>query len=470
MGDETANIVAQGVSRLPEAARTSIEAAKAIFELLGKLLGGAKNTALGIGGAIKQNTSYGKVLQAANDSNSPLLQQSGISRTDMSSINKLCVERNIPVSFIKHKGVDSVTAVFAGNFKEAFADVMKETLKQKLAVNPANYSMLRLNRGEAASMKEMLERNGTTANFIKGKNDKEIVCVFQNKDRQAVETIRNDYKALRDDLSKNFVCGFDNKTNKFYFSDRNANKTIQLNNIHTHSHISSVLQQHFGYDSVKASAAANIFGSKLNEHQRPAYAFDSRQRDMLNGLNQNIKLPNENALLRDIDFTRLNYKNDGKERLFIQNGEKSVMIVPAEMKRGELEKTVREKLGVSDNETVKQICGKAETLQKTFADKKTAVTNQGKYGIERISEKDFNVTLGDKTERFSFSDRKQSIAALKNKFGMSENKAEEIFDKAKKQNALTNSIYRAKEKSAKNAASSKIDNPLKSKTNKKGTR
>jgi hypothetical protein len=74
-----------------------------------------------------------------------------------------------------------------------------------------------------------------------------------------------------------------------------------------------------------------------------------------------------------------------------------------------------------------------------------ALPGQGKkYDIYKANEKYFYVTLGETKKRFSFDDKYKAIYDLYKQFGMSVEKAEEVFNKAQKQDALKNSILNAK--------------------------
>jgi len=470
-GEETAQMVVEAAAKAPEVLKSTIE----LMEKLMSLLGGLTRTAIKVvqapvdmvASGVKFATSLspkGQVMSAAAKAGVGVAGSVNIPISQKEMLKDFCQKAGIPIAFKTAKGGQNFTVSFPENYKAAFADAMSDTLKESLKVNPKDYAITRLKPGEAVTMKSMLEKNGIDANFAKLGGD--VVCVFQNKDARAVELVHADYRAVREDISKNFACGFDKDRQQFFISDKITDKTLWLKNCKTEHKIESVLRERFGYSHEQAQVAARVFGAKLSPEMLRAYKLDTRQAEVLQNMTLDLKRPDDGLLLRDIDFAHINFKADGKDRFIISDGERAVTLIPAEMSKEQMETLVREKLGVTDAETVKQICDKSETLGKEFSDKTAAIDTRGKYSIEKMSSGEFKVGLDGKDVQYSFSDKQKTVAALQKQFGMSKDKASEIFQKAKAQNAIANAASRAKEKAAAQKAT-KQNTP---KTPKKGAR
>ena len=136
-----------------------------------------------------------------------------------------------------------------------------------------------------------------------------------------------------------------------------------------------------------------------------------------------------------------------------------------------MEDTVRHKLGITYPETVKSIVYKTEKIEVAakIADiKKEAeiAKKNGDIAIERRSEKFFEASQGAVRKSYDLTNKKQSIKALQDDFGISAEKAERIFQKAKNQSPLQNDFNRMAEQSKLKAK----EKPVKDKKTSKGAR
>jgi hypothetical protein len=476
MSENLAGAAVEVVTKAPEMAVKAADLAKMLLEMLeklGKFGGGAVSlTAKGISGI----TAQGKIKNAAKDSGALVMQQAGISSEHAKILKDICKEQGIPVAFKKSLGAENVTAIYSGNYKDAFVNAMSETVRQSLAEKPLDYTAFKIKESEIAGIKSMCEKHGIDVNFAKT-SDGNILCSHQIKDRSAVEIVKKDYQKIVAGVAQNFKCGYVEgdisdrlgDRNKFVFTDKELGKTVTLNNFHSHSKVSQMLQDKLGFDPVKANLAADKFGATLNEFQRQSYNYDTKQIDIIKNLDREIKIPNESLLVKDYNFTRLNYKSDGINRIVIAKDNNPAMLMPAKMTRAEMEKEIQNKLGVIDVEVVKQICGKAETVNKNLSDTKTVTAERGDFSVEKISAKEFSVKQNGTAHQFSFSDKNKTVAEIQSKFGASKEKAAEIFDKAKKQSVLVNNVKKAQEQNKSQSAPVK-DKPAKTKSKPKGSR
>jgi hypothetical protein len=104
---------------------------------------------------------------------------------------------------------------------------------------------------------------------------------------------------------------------------------------------------------------------------------------------------------------------------------------------------------------------KAEKLG--FADRTHQITFK-EYVIERESQNSFTVTAGNVVLRLDLSDKASALKQLTDTYGMSQNKAERIFNKASKQSVSNNMLRRARVKLP------KPGNTLNNKTRNRGSR
>ena len=217
-------------------------------------------------------------------------------------------------------------------------------------------------------------------------------------------------------------------------------------------------------NSLKSEYEKTMSGIRLEY-----FRTDTRQVSLLNNFDRSIKLNDDSLLVKPYSFTRANFSSDGLNRYLVSNGEKAAALIPDKMSREEMENTVREKLGVSDPETVNAIVEKAEKVDVTYKvaemKKEAEIAKQnGDIAIERRSEKFFEASQGTVKKSYDLTDKKQSVKALQNDFGVSSEKAERIFQKAQNQSTLQNDFHKM---SAKSKTNSK---PVKEKKTSKGAR
>lgn len=185
------------------------------------------------------------------------------------------------------------------------------------------------------------------------------------------------------------------------------------------------------------------------------FRTDTRQASLLNNFDRSIKLNDDNLLVKPYTFTRAKFSSDGVNRYLISNGEKAAALIPEKMSREKMKNTVKEKLGVSDPETVNAIVEKTEKIDVTYKvaemKKEAEIAKQnGDIAIERRSEKFFEASQGTVKKSYDLTDKKQSVKALQNDFGISSDKAERIFQKAQNQSTLQNDFHKMSAKSKTN--------------------
>lgn len=398
--------------------------------------------------------------------------QTNISARDMETITAKAKDFDIPVSFIgKGENAENVTLAFRTNDKAVIDQILQEVMKEKLAVKPNDYLTFKMeNLGEAQTMAEMLKKSDIPADIVKNADGK-YMCVYEAKNTEAVNIIKNDFRKIHNEIVNNF--SVEQKKSGFVFTDKELDKNITLKDVPTKDQLIKILKdpKHFGYSEEKATEAAHKLESVLSGEKLQYFRTDTRQAALLNNFERNMQLKDDSILVKPYSFARANFSSDNENRYIVSNGEKAAAFIPDKMSRSEMEDAVRYKLGISDPETVKAIVDKTEkisVMHKIEAIKKEAEINRrnGDIGIERRSEKFFEVSQGAVRKSYDFSDKKDAIKALQRDFGISEQKAETVYQKAKNQSPLQNDFHKMAEAS-RAAAKNK---PVKEKKTSKGAR
>lgn len=398
--------------------------------------------------------------------------QTNISALDMETITAKAKDFDIPVSFIgKGENAENVTLAFRTDDKAAIDQILQEVMTEKLAVKPDDYLTFKMdNLGEAQTMAAMLKKSDIPADIVKGADGK-YQCIYEAKHAEGVKIVKNDFKEMHSEIANNF--SIEPKGEGFVLTDKSSEKSITLTTMPTKEQLIRVLRspKQFGYDEEKAMEAAHKLESTLSGDKLGYFRTDIRQAALLNNFERNIRLKDDSLFVKPYTFTRINFSSDNVNRYIVSNGEKAAALIPDKMSRAEMQDTVRYKLGVTDPETVKAIVDKAEKTEvanKIAEIKKEAEISRqnGDIGIERRSEKFFEASQGTVRRSYDLSDKKQAIKALQKDFGISEKKAEVIYQKAKNQSPLQNDFHRMAEKS-KAAAKTK---PIKEKKTSKGAR
>ena len=403
--------------------------------------------------------------------------QTNISAHDMEAITAKAKDYDIPVSFIgKGENAENVTLAFRTDDKAAVDKILNEVMTEKLAVKPNDYLMFEMNNlGEAQTMAAMLKENDIPADITQGANGK-YMCIYEAKNAEALKIIKADFAEAHKSISENLDVTQNYKYDAFYkphftFTDKDINKSFTLKNLPTKENLIKICREQFGYSEHKAIEAAHKFENTLSGEKLEYFRTDTRQAALLNNFERNIRLKDDSLLVKPYSFTRANFSSDSVNRYLVTSGEKAVALIPDKMSREEMADTVRYKLGVTDPETVKAIVDKTEKIEvanKVAEIKKEAeiAKQNGDIAIERRSEKFFEVSQGVVRKSYDLTDKKQSIKALQNDFGVSSEKAERIFQKAQNQSPLQNDFHKMAEKS-KAAAKTK---PIKEKKTSKGAR
>ena len=373
--------------------------------------------------------------------------QTNISSVDMKAITDKANSYDIPIAFIGKGESSNVTVAFRNEDKAAFQQILQDIMQEKLATKPDDYLAFTVKAGEAETLSEMLEANGIPADFVKNAKG-DIQCVYEAKNASAVKVIKEDFKELHNEVAQNLdITAADRKVT---FSDKALDKSFTLSSLPTKEKLARVLQEQFGYDRSKALEAANKFESTLSGDRLRYFRTDTRQTSLLSHFERNIRWDDDSILTKPYTYSRATFSSDNVNRYLITDGDKAAALIPSKMSRAEMEDIVKTKLGVEDSEVIKAVVDKAEKIEaanRVNDLKKEAAQEKGDFGIERLTGNYFEVSQGDVKKRYSLQDKNTAIRALSNDFGISEKKAERIFQKAKKQSVIQNDLHKAQAKS-----------------------
>ncbi len=446
------DLASQSMSMAQKSAEIAVEIARLLKSMYDshsqkkRSLGQAQET-------VKEpNVKSGKVkLAQLKKTGGNISMQTNISVRDMEAIAAKAKDYDIPVSFIgKGENAENVTLAFRTDDKAAVDQILNEVMTEKLTVKPDDYLMFEMNNlGEAQTMEAMLKENDIPADIAIGANGK-YMCIYEAKNAEVLKIIKEDLKETHENISKGFE--IENNGKKYTLTDKNAEKTITLSSLPTKEKLMRICREQFGFSEHKAAVAANKFESTLSGDRLKYFRTDTRQTALLNNFERNIHLKDDSLLVKPYSFTRANFSSDNVNRYLVTNGEKAAALIPDKMSREEMADAVRYKLGVTDPETIKAIVDKTEKIEvanKVAEIKKEAeiAKQNGDIAIERRSEKFFEASQGAERKSYDLTDKKQSIKALQNDFGISSEKAERIFQKAQNQSPLQNDFHKMAEKS-----------------------
>lgn len=381
---------------------------------------------------------------------SPISMQSNISAQDMKKISEKAKEYDISVSFIG-KETENVKIAFRTDDKAAVNQILQDVLTEKLTVKPKDYLTFEIgNLGEAQTLSAMLKENNIPADIAKGADGK-YQCVYEAKNADDMKIIKSDLKEAHESISNDF--DIENNGKKYTLSDKAAGKRITLSSLPTKEKLMRICREQFGFSDCKANEAANKFESTLSRERQKFFRTDTRQAELLNNFDRNIKLSDDSLLVKPFTFTRANFSSDNVNQYYISDGKNAVKLIPEQMSREEMENIIKEGMGISSDETVKAIVDKTEKIQvvnkieeikkemENIKAENSIAKQKGDISIERKSDNFFEVGQGALRKSYDINDKNQTVKDLQKDFGISKDKAETIFKKAQRQSTLQNDFH-----------------------------
>ena len=285
--------------------------------------------------------------------------------------------------------------------------------------------------------------------------------------QQSITELRNEYNAEK---ANEFAKA---DTKKIIFTDAEG-KSVEITadkNLRKNDTV-KILKDELGFSDLKAEIAANKICAELNLDTHKFNAKPS-QLDTIERMAVNIKYQGDSELLNDTSFSSLTFKGSNNTHIFASRGEQNIILTPSKMTKSEMKNLCINHLGMSEKQADEAVA-KTSKIDTQLNSKKreTAIFRANgesqTVSIDRTSNSSFSVLVGTKKQEYKFND-KNLLAAICKDYGITEGKAQQIIDKARKQSAFQNNISRAA-KSAKEKAENLTKNLTEKVDKSKGAR
>ncbi|MDE5916832.1 MAG: DUF3801 domain-containing protein, partial [Oscillospiraceae bacterium] len=198
-------------------------------------------------------------------------------KEDYKELLRQAKKMNIPVAAIQEKGKENTLSLFFNvKDKEAVNAIVKDIVQEKLKQPEQTERMITIEKEQAEGFQMYCSDHDIPVNFMETQSG--VKCIFSAAYEKQMEAAVENYKQLRDELSKTSI---EVKTDlkgkpQIIASDTEQGKKLTVN-FCTKAKLERVLQERLGYSRVKAVEAANILGAKLTEKQSEYYQSGSRQ-------------------------------------------------------------------------------------------------------------------------------------------------------------------------------------------------
>ena len=382
-------------------------------------------------------------------------------KADYKELVKRAKKLDIPIAGVQEKGKANTLSVFFNTKDKAALDsIVRDIVQEKLKQPAQAEKMITIEKSQVEGFQMYCADHDIPVNFMEAKDG--VKCIFNGAYEQQINQALENYRKMQKELSKISVDVVKEKGKpKIVVTDLNDGKKLTMN-FCTKARLERMLNERMGFEPFKAAEVANVLSGRLSDEQKKFYYSSSKMVEQMDYFEKDIKLEDDNILTEKFSFARMKFKDEKTPHLTITDSEGNFVVLSgASIRRDEVEKNIRNYLKVTDSETIAALMAKAEKLG--FAEK--AVTlNFKNFVIERESQNSFTVMGGNTVLRLDLTDKESAIKQLTDKFGISKNKAEKIFNKAKKQSVSMNTLQRAKAKIA------KPTNPLTNKTRNRGSR
>ena len=341
MGDELAST---SLGFAQKSMEISVELIKMLAPLVQKLwnLSGQKAEATKIG-----EVSRGELLLEADKSNSAILGTNNfLPSSDAQKIAAKAKDYGIPVSLVGNG--EKVTLNYLERDSAVIKQIEMEIIAERFKEQPQDYKHFKIYENNIAAMKAEFEKNDVECQFTRGANG-ETYCTFLAKDSEKVNLIKQDFKAIRNEVAENFKAE-PSKTGLGIVTDIKTGKTLDLKQFGgkvKKYQIVNLLQKEFGYSSLKANLAANKLCDDLRLNANE-YLSHNKQLEKINSLKTNIRYESDSILMRDVTFSEVNFKDGNNTHISISFGEKSTVLTPDTMSTEEMKKICVSELGMKE--------------------------------------------------------------------------------------------------------------------------
>lgn len=388
------------------------------------------------------NISHKNLLKEAIKAKSPTLSTDNFAAADMAEIEKRAKKIGIPLTAIGNGEKRSVE--FLARDKAIINQIIQDLMQERLKEAPQNVKSFSVSPGNIATVKEQFEKNGIECQFAQGANGK-VYCMYPAAEAEKASVIKRDVQALQNSVSEDFKA--ERKNGIAVMQDSKLGKSISFvnekNEPLTKSYVMETMQEQFGYSKAQADLAANKLCDDLKLDKK-AFLEHNAQLEQINALKTNIKFESDSILLKDNTFSAVNFKGGTGTHVFITNENKGAALSPASMTETEMKNICINSLNMSEqqaDEAVKKSL-KIDSQINSKLKETTIFRNGGTQtvNINRTSNSTFSITIGKTQRMYDFND-KDLVAKMSKNLGITEGKAQNIIDKAKKQGTIGNKVH-----------------------------
>jgi hypothetical protein len=345
---------------------------------------------------------YNKLKAATDKKGESLSAQDRIPEKYLQQIRDSAKKYGMPIAVVGGKDTNgNYTMAFRSKDRELFQHIMSDIVKKELAARPGEFTRIPLKEWEVIPMQTEIDMNGINASIVQDDNGV-YYCVFQEDDKAKFDVINKNFTKSHTEVVEKF--GFKHTDDSFVLQDKSTGKQITLSKEGSYSanDISDKLMKEFGYERTKATIAAWSFANSLDTE---------RQQDFfeVNALSE-IHLENENLLVANYEFYRVNMKEDGIDQFMIMDSNGKIANLSAD---NSMNIEILNNMGITDKMTVDALLEKNTALHDIFNNRAKELheieLSNSKLEINRIDKDSFEIRSVDDVQSFSFSDKQKSV-------------------------------------------------------------
>ena len=289
------------------------------------------------------------------------MSENALTKEDMKFIAKKAKAYGIPVAFSNERSKDNIFASVRTADLPLFKQICTELMKSKIAERPQELGNFHCEAWEIPFLTAHLNKNDLSAQFIQTSDGKNL-CVFEKKDRKAIELTRDTFVRQCSEVKSNLA--FDRDEAGFItIKNLKTGKEISFDEIPDKKTLAENMQKAFGYDEIQSKIAAARFGEEmLNGDQKAKFFSDSAQQEFKQ-VDANIMVEGEDSVCKEYQCWRVTPKADERPRIVFQNdnGEFAVL-EPEKMTRRQMRNVLNEQLGLTDRKVQDALIHKAESI------------------------------------------------------------------------------------------------------------
>lgn len=313
------------------------------------------------------------------------MSENALTKEDMKFIARKARDYSIPVAFSNAKSKENIFASVRTADLPLFKQICMELMKNKIAERPQELGNFHCETWEIPFLTAHLNKNDLSAQFIQTRDSKNL-CVFEKKDEKAIKMTRESFVRQCNEVKSELA--FDRDEAGFItIKNLRTGREISFDEIPDKKSLAANMQTVFGYDALKAQAAAARFGEEmLQGAQKEKFFSDSAQQEFKQ-IDANIMVEGEDSVCKEYQCWRVAPKSDERPRIVFANdaGEFAVL-EPEKMTRRQMRNALAGQLGITDRRTQDALIDKAESIAVFHAQ------NEAHTAGYTFSKNDFDMT------------------------------------------------------------------------------